>query len=59
MNDTIEDLAKNTQQDNSSLYLLLLTMLMNKPSDNVMLEKEVSYLKGKVDTLENVLTSLL
>ena len=44
-------------QDNSS-YVQVMTMMLsmlNSSSNNIALEKEVSYLKGKVDTVEKIL----
>ena len=49
----------DTNDNSNLLYVLLLSLLMSKPAtsdyDNRMLEKEVSYLRGKLDTMEKLL----
>lgn len=48
---------KNSEDDSSRWLMLFLTLfMMNSKSGATELEKEVSYLHGKVDTLEKLLT---
>ena len=47
---------KSTNDTWLPLFLSLLTMV-NSPTSNIQLEKEVSYLSGKVDTLEKIIVS--
>ena len=46
-------MEENKNDFSSLLYPLLLMVFSSSNQPNVALEKEVSYLQGKIDTLEN------
>ena len=52
------EMPKNKSTNDTWLILfLLLLMTSNNHAPNIQLEKEVSYLSGKVDTLEKIIIS--
>lgn len=48
----------NNKMSNEAIILLLLMMVFTTPNtSNPLVEKEISYLHGKIDTLEKVVLS--
>jgi len=52
----MQEKEKDTSINNDILLPLLLAIFGGASSSNIMLEKEISYLRGKTDVLENFIT---